>query len=49
MDATPMQDAPPADYYSDGSDGLVYGTDENGNKIHHIETCLLYTSPSPRD
>ena len=40
MDATPMQDAPPADYYSDGSDGLVYGTDENGNKIHHIETVI---------
>ncbi|MFL2510911.1 MAG: TonB-dependent receptor domain-containing protein [Candidatus Neomarinimicrobiota bacterium] len=40
MDATPMQDAPPAEYYSDGSDGLVYATDANGNKIHHIETVV---------
>lgn len=40
MDATPMQDAPPADYYSDGSDGLVYGNDANGNKIAHIETVI---------
>jgi|TARA_B100001093_G_scaffold203971_1_gene196028 outer membrane receptor protein involved in Fe transport len=40
MDATPMQDAPPADYYSDGSDGLTYATDANGNKILHIETVV---------
>jgi len=40
MDATPMRDAPPAEYYSDGTDGLVYGLDENGNKIYHIETVI---------
>ena len=37
MTATELFEAPPADYYSDGSDGLVYATDANGNKIHHIE------------
>ena len=37
MDATEWLEAPPASYYSDGSDGLVYATDENGNTIHHIE------------
>ena len=26
-----------------------YGTYENINAAHHYETCLLYTSPSPRD
>ena len=40
MDAVAMQDAPPADYYSDGADGLVYGLDENGNKILHIEEVI---------
>ena len=38
MDAVAMQDAPPADYYSDGTDGYNYGFDANGQKIHHIET-----------
>ena len=47
MDAMPMQDAPPADYYSDGTDGLAYGTDENGNKIHHIETVIRDNQTDP--
>jgi outer membrane receptor protein involved in Fe transport len=38
MDAVAMQDAPPAGYYSDGSDGYNYGFDANGQKIHRIET-----------
>ena len=40
MDATPMQEAPGDSYYSDGSDGFNYGVDENGNKVHHIETVI---------
>ena len=46
MDATVLQDAdgnfiaPPSDYYSDGTDGLVYGNDANGNKIAHIEEVV---------
>ena len=46
MDATVLQDAdgnfiaPPSDYYSDGTDGLVYGSDASGNKIAHIEEVV---------
>ena len=46
MDATVLQDAdgnfiaPPSDYYSDGTDGLVYGSDASGNKIAHIEEVI---------
>ena len=47
MDATPMTDAPPADYYSDGTDGLDYGMDANGNKIHHIETVIRDNQTDP--
>jgi len=35
-----MQDAPPAEYYSDGTDGYKYSFDANGQKIHHIETVI---------
>ena len=47
MDAMAMQDAPPADYYSDGTDGLEYGMDANGNKIHHIETVIRDNQTDP--
>ena len=40
MDAMPLRDAPPSSYYSDGSDGLAYGVDENGNSILHIEEVI---------
>ena len=40
MDATPMQEMPGDSFYSDGSDGFDYGVDENGNKVHHIETVV---------
>ena len=35
MDATPMLSVP--DSYYEGTGGMAYGYDENGNKIHHIE------------
>ena len=38
-DAMAMTEVP-ADYYSDGTDGFVYGNDANGNKVSHIETVV---------
>jgi outer membrane receptor protein involved in Fe transport len=45
-DATPMA-AVPADYYSDGTDGLSYGNDGNGNKIWHIEEVIRDNQTDP--
>jgi outer membrane receptor protein involved in Fe transport len=38
MTATATRRPPPADFYSDGTDGYNYSFNNNGQKIHHIET-----------
>ena len=37
----------PADYYSDGTDGLSYGNDAAGNKIWHIEEVIRDNQTDP--
>ena len=46
IDVTPMFPVP-ASYYSDGTDGLVYGDDANGNKIWHIEEVVRDNQTDP--
>ena len=46
MTATPMTEVP-AGYYSDGTDGLVYGSDDAGDKIWHIEEVIRDNQTDP--